>query len=379
MHRTIARHFMAAFMLPGGIRLEIANQSITRQSVACIVNAAKRSLEGGGGVDGVIHAAAGSGLLRACKALPFEDRGGVRCRTGNAKLTVGPFATSLAAPNVIHVVGPDLREGHSLEDAQTLLKSAISTALALADSAGYSSIAIPAVSCGVYSAGVREWMTAAPGYILRSCVEFGEATVATSTTAVATGSGATGGSLNLVRIVLTDVNAEYCVAWKQAAVELGLPELADTGLRSSGGGVASSLSSSQSSAAAAGAASAAGSSAAYSMADAAVPAVSAAATDTASSTAGIRVAFDLPTAAGRGTASGQLCRFLAIGDWGAHDPSSTRHLAANMAAWVRAEGAPDFVLALGDNFYPSGVTSVRCVLRRGHWWWMEGLGTAVGL
>ena len=369
MHRTIARPFhylMAAFRLPGGIQLEIANQSITRQSVACIVNAAKRSLEGGGGVDGVIHAAAGSGLLRACKALPFEDHGGVRCRTGNAKLTAGPFATSLTAPNVIHVVGPDLREGHSLEDAQTLLKGAISTALALADSAGFSSIAIPAVSCGVYSAGVREWMTAAPGYILRACVEFGEATLTTSTTAAATRSVATGRSLNLVRIVLTDVNAEYCAAWRRAAVEYGLPELDETGHRS-GGGAASSSSSSQSIAATTGAASAAVSAAAYSMAGSAVPAVSAAATDATSCPSGIRVAFDLPTAAGRGAASGHLCRFLAIGDWGAHDPSSTRHLAANLAAWVRAEGAPDFVLALGDNFYPSGVTSVRCVLRGGQW------------
>lgn len=81
----------------------------------------------------------------------------------------------------------------------------------------------------------------------------------------------------------------------------------------------------------------------------------------------IPMAFTLPTVPR--PAGGPLCSFLAMGDWG-FDPWEggdvlIKNLAANMAAWAAAEGGtrPDFILALGDNFYDSGVSSVECVTR----------------
>src|SRR5690348_16388945 len=75
---------------------------ITHQTVDAVVNAANERLLGGGGVDGAIHRAAGPELLVACKAIP-EVRPGVRCPTGEARVTPG-FA--LPARFVVHTVGP---------------------------------------------------------------------------------------------------------------------------------------------------------------------------------------------------------------------------------------------------------------------------------
>jgi O-acetyl-ADP-ribose deacetylase len=116
---------------------------ITTVPFDAIVNAANERMLGGGGVDGAIHRAAGRELLRACEAVP-EVRPGVRCPTGEARITPG-FA--LPARHVIHTVGPVY--GGASRDAE-LLASAYRSSLRLAVEHGVRTIAFPAISCGVY-------------------------------------------------------------------------------------------------------------------------------------------------------------------------------------------------------------------------------------
>ncbi len=122
----------------GETRLDIVVADITGLAVAAIVNAANRSLLGGGGVDGAIHRAAGPELLAECETL-------AGCATGSAKITKG---YRLKAKHVIHAVGPVWQGGS--RDEQALLAGCYRSALDLAAAHALTSIAYPAISTGIY-------------------------------------------------------------------------------------------------------------------------------------------------------------------------------------------------------------------------------------
>ncbi|MFF6961210.1 MULTISPECIES: macro domain-containing protein [unclassified Streptomyces] len=122
------------------VHIEVVQGDITKQAVDAIVNAANESLQGGGGVDGAIHWAAGPRLAEAGAAV-------APCARGDAVATPG-FDLDPPIRHVIHTVGPVWKGGASGE--ADVLASCYRRCLEVADTLGVSTLAFPAISTGIF-------------------------------------------------------------------------------------------------------------------------------------------------------------------------------------------------------------------------------------
>ena len=132
----------------GNGTIRLVQGDITKESMDAVVNAANRSLLGGGGVDGAIHRVGGPAILEACKEIRARQG---ECPPGGAVVTTGG---RLPARYVIHTVGPVWRGGNQGEPG--ILASCYRNSLRVAVSMGLRSIAFPSISTGAYGYPVAE-------------------------------------------------------------------------------------------------------------------------------------------------------------------------------------------------------------------------------
>jgi O-acetyl-ADP-ribose deacetylase len=133
---------------PNGKKLRLVVGDITKIQVDAIVNAANSGLRGGGGVDGAIHRAGGSAIMRELEGIRASSGG---CPTGSAVVT---GAGMLPAQYVFHAVGPIYHDG--LHGEPEHLANCYRKCLELAEQHGVGSISFPAISTGVYGYPVEE-------------------------------------------------------------------------------------------------------------------------------------------------------------------------------------------------------------------------------
>ena len=133
---------------PNGKKLRLVVGDITKIRVDAIVNAANSGLRGGGGVDGAIHRAGGSAIMRDLDEIRASSGG---CPTGSAVVT---SAGALPAQHVIHAVGPIYQDGRHNEAA--LLASCYRKCLELAEEQGARTVSFPAISTGAYGYPAEE-------------------------------------------------------------------------------------------------------------------------------------------------------------------------------------------------------------------------------
>lgn len=147
------------YVLPlQGAEVKLVSGDLLLQPVDAIVNAANEACLGGGGIDGVIHRAAGPALRAECQALP-EARPGVRCPTGAAVIT-GKGNLPDPIRYVIHAVGPRWNAADP-EGAMQTLRDTYTHTLELAASRGLKKIAFPAISAGIFGFGIERSVQAA--------------------------------------------------------------------------------------------------------------------------------------------------------------------------------------------------------------------------
>ncbi|KVI04816.1 uncharacterized protein LOC112524703 [Cynara cardunculus var. scolymus] len=163
---------VAHFNLSPTSALKIQKGDITRWfidgSSDAIVNPANQLMLGGGGADGAIHQAAGPELRTACYHVP-EVRPGVRCPTGEARITPG---FKLPASHVIHTVGP-IYDANS--NVAAFLSNAYRNSLRVARENNIQYVAFPAISCGIFGYPFEEAATVAISTIKEHCNDIKEA------------------------------------------------------------------------------------------------------------------------------------------------------------------------------------------------------------